>query len=168
MSRGRSPSRSRSRDLPSRGRDVKSWREKLDDLYDKGHIMKGDLDSVTLEDIGALREDEAVCVIDRLAETNISTVRDINRFVGGIIRRVQREGPDRGEATIESLPRRIADRVEDLISDVSIFGTKYFRCKKLQLNVLRSFSDNLFCPMFVFFFRVSLTNQRSTIGFCEP
>lgn len=146
MSRGRSPSRSRSRDLPSRGRDVKSWREKLDDLYDKGHIMKGDLDSVTLEDIGALREDEAVCVIDRLAETNISTVRDINRFVGGIIRRVQREGPDRGEATIESLPRRIADRVEDLISDVSIFGTKYFRCKKLQLI--------LFCAPFLTIFSV--------------
>jgi hypothetical protein len=112
--RGRSRSRS-----PPRGGDEGGWREKLERLYSKGELRKSDLDERTLSDLEALREDEASCVIDRLTEADFRRVNNINRFVVGIIRRVQRDGPDRGEANLDSLPKSVARMLEDLIADVS-------------------------------------------------
>lgn len=64
-----------------------------------------------------MRPDEAACVITRLNETDLSRVRNMSRFVGGIIRRVKQDGPDRGEAKMDSLPRPVQRRLEDLIED---------------------------------------------------
>lgn len=81
--------------------------------------MKGDLDDQTLDELATLSEAEAGCVIDRLSEADIQRVRDMNRFLGGIIRRVRQDGPDRGQATLDTLPRRVSNAIEDLIADVS-------------------------------------------------
>jgi hypothetical protein len=40
-------------------------------------------------------EDEADCVVSRLAESNFDRVKNINGFLSGIIRRVKIDGPDR-------------------------------------------------------------------------
>ncbi|EFN52755.1 expressed protein [Chlorella variabilis] len=68
----RSPRRTRSRS-PARGGGgaAAEWRVKLDRLFDKGYLRKSEIDTVLLEDIEKLNDDEAGCVVDRLTEANL-------------------------------------------------------------------------------------------------
>jgi len=94
------------------------WRAALENLYSKGHINRGDLDDRIMSDIEGLPDEEAACVIRRVGETDMSHIRNISGFVGGIIRRVKADGPDRGEANIESLPQEVQKLLDGLIDDV--------------------------------------------------
>lgn len=66
----------------------------------------------------ALGEEGALCVVQRLSESDFSRVHSIGGFVSGIIRRVRQDGPDRGNGQIDILPRSVRRRVEDLIAQV--------------------------------------------------
>lgn len=89
----------------------------LEDLYDAGSVRRGDIDDDVIADIEALGGDEALCVIQRLKDSDLDRVRSMSGFVKGIIRRVRQDGPDKGEAKIESLPRAVQRLLDDLIAD---------------------------------------------------
>jgi Heterogeneous nuclear ribonucleoprotein Q acidic domain len=61
--------------------------------------------------------EEAGCVITRLRDSDLRKVRNFNGFVAGIIRRVQQDGPDRGEGNMDTLPKPVRNLLEDLIED---------------------------------------------------
>lgn len=122
----RSLSRSRSRS-PARGGGGGGgggggdgdWRDELERLYDKGTLRKGDLDERIMSDLEGMRPEEAACVLQRISESDMSRVRNISGFVGGIIRRVKTDGPDKGEAKLDLLPKSVQRALDDLVADVS-------------------------------------------------
>ncbi|KFM23197.1 Long-chain-fatty-acid-CoA ligase FadD15 [Auxenochlorella protothecoides] len=73
-----------------------------------------------MSDMAALGEEGALCVVQRLSESDFSRVHSIGGFVSGIIRRVRQDGPDRGNGQIDILPRSVRRRVEDLIAQDKI------------------------------------------------
>ena len=64
-----------------------------------------------------MSDEEAGSVITRLEDIDASRIRNMNGFVAGIIRRVKSDGPDRGEITLESLPRAVREKLQDLVED---------------------------------------------------
>ncbi|PSC68731.1 Long-chain-fatty-acid-ligase 15 isoform A [Micractinium conductrix] len=123
-SRSRSPRRDRSRSpaRPAAGGSgaPAEWRDKLERLFEKGYMRKSEIDTVLLEDIEKMNDDEAGCVVDRLAEANLDRIRNINGFMAGIIKRVRLDGPDRGAGKVDMLPRSVRHRIEDAIDDRKI------------------------------------------------
>ena len=54
-----------------------------------------------------LSEEYADCAIARFAEANFSRISNKSGFLMGIIRRVQDDGPDRGNEDLDLLPRSV-------------------------------------------------------------
>ncbi len=67
-----------------------------------------------------LSDELAECAIQRFSEANFSRINNKNGFLMGIIRRVKTDGPDRNSGDLESLPRPLRYKLQDLIDDVSL------------------------------------------------
>ena len=65
-----------------------------------------------------LSDELADCAIQRFSEANFSRINNKNGFLMGIIRRVKTDGPDRSSGDLESLPRPLRYKLQDLIDDV--------------------------------------------------
>ena len=56
----------------------------------------------------------------RFAEANFGRVSNKSGFLMGIIRRVQQDGPDRGNEDLDLLPRSVRYRMSELIEEVCL------------------------------------------------
>ena len=57
--------------------------------------------------------------MQRFSEANFTRINNKNGFFMGIIRRIKTDGPDQGGADLDSLPRSVRHKLQDLIDDVS-------------------------------------------------
>ncbi|CAK0787513.1 hypothetical protein CVIRNUC_010733 [Coccomyxa viridis] len=158
----RRASRSRSR---SRGQGG-DWKRTLDGLIDRGDISSRDLDTRTmdaLEDLAAdLGDDAALAAVDRFAEANFSRITNKSGFLMGIIRRVQEDGPNRGNVDLDILPRSVRYRLKDVIDEG--------RINKLDIDarMLKALADlpvDLGIEAIDKFAMASLDSIRSKTGF---
>ncbi|KAK9809709.1 hypothetical protein WJX73_008415 [Symbiochloris irregularis] len=108
-SRGRSRSRSR----PAAG----DWKSTLDKLIDRKYIAEGELDNATMATLEGLPADMADASVARFSEANFARVSNKSGFLMGIIRSVQRDGPEGGSDGFDLLPRAVRHRMDDLIAD---------------------------------------------------
>ena len=116
--------RSRSRSpVPRREKETinvegNTWRDKLDTLFDKGLFGKEDIEETVLEDLGSMKEEEAIYVVESASTVDYSKIKNISGFLGGIIRRVKEDGIDGEGITLESLGPSIQGQIESLIEEV--------------------------------------------------
>jgi len=90
----------------------------LDEIFEKGIINRDDVDQQVIDDIGMLKPEESMHVVQRLEVINIQNVKNMNGFIGGIVRRVKEDGIE--EATLSSLGPDIQQKIEDLIEQVGL------------------------------------------------
>ncbi|BDA47365.1 probable heterogeneous nuclear ribonucleoprotein Q at N-terminal half [Coccomyxa sp. Obi] len=158
-SRSASPrrqSRSRSR---SRARD---WRKILDSLIDRGLIRSSDVDNRAMDALEDLGDDAATNAVERFAEANFSRINNKNGFLMGIIRRVQEDGPDRGNVDLDILPRSVRYKLRDIMDDGRISKND------VDARMLKALADlpvDLGCEAVEKFAMASLDSVRSKTGF---
>lgn len=70
--------------------------------------------------IAELSPELADSAVQRFAEANFDKVMNKNGFFMGIVRRVKQDGPDRNGNTLESLPRPVRYRLQDLLEEVHL------------------------------------------------
>ena len=67
-----------------------------------------------------LSDELAECAVQRFSEANFGRITNKNGFFMGIIRRVKQDGPDRNGGDLDSLPRPLRYKLQDLIDDVRL------------------------------------------------
>ena len=67
-----------------------------------------------------MSDELADCAVQRFSEANFGRINNKNGFLMGIIRRVKQDGPDRNSGDLDSLPRPVRYKLQDLIEDVGL------------------------------------------------
>lgn len=75
--------------------------------------------SASMLALAGLQPELADAAMARFSEANFSRVSNKSGFLMGIIRSVQRDGPEGGSDGFDLLPRAVRHRMDDLIADVS-------------------------------------------------
>jgi len=87
----------------------------LDVLFDEGRLRRSDLDNGTLSALEDLDDDLADIVVGRFSRVNFSKVDNINGYLMGILRRVEKDGSGAYERNLNELCYAVRHRVLDLI-----------------------------------------------------
>ncbi|CAL5224723.1 g7455 [Coccomyxa viridis] len=132
----------------------------------RGDISTRDLDTRTmdaLEDLAHdLGDDAALAAVDRFAEANFGRITNKSGFLMGIIRRVQEDGPARGNVDLDILPRSVRYRLKDVIDDGRISKSD------IDARMLKALADlpvDLGIEAIDKFAMASLDSIRSKTGF---
>ena len=123
--RGHERARSRSPAKPSGGAANDSgaaandsggdWKEILDRLYEKGEIKRGDIEDRIISDLETMPPADSALAMTRLEGSDIGSIRNINGFVVGIMRRIKDSGGGDGPS-LSSLPSSVRAKIDELVS----------------------------------------------------
>lgn len=78
-------------------------------------MKSSDIDSYTMEQLADLGDTLADNVVQRFSEVNFSRITNKSGFLMGIVRRIQQDGPDKGNGNLDILPRAVRYRMRELI-----------------------------------------------------
>jgi len=87
----------------------------LDVLFDEGRLRRSDLDNGTLSALEDLDDELADIVVGRFARVNFAKVDNINGYLMGILRRVEKDGTGAYTRCLNELCYAVRHRVLDLI-----------------------------------------------------
>ncbi|EIE23473.1 hypothetical protein COCSUDRAFT_63013 [Coccomyxa subellipsoidea C-169] len=149
--------------LPCRRSRSRSARRKiLDGLIDRGDIRSSDVDNRAMDALEDLGDAAATNAVERFAEANFSRINNKNGFLMGIIRRVQEDGPDRGNVDLDILPRSVRYKLRDIMDDGRI-GKNDIDAR--MLKALADLPVDLGIEAVDKFAMASLDSVRSKTGF---